>query len=52
MIGGAEEKSELKGSIATWECQRVGREGRQRWKKKSRNTGRLRITWEVGEKAI
>ena len=26
-------------------------EGGQRWKKKSRNTGRLRITREVGEKA-
>ena len=48
---GAEKKSELKGSIATWECQRVGREGGQRWKKKGRNTVRLRITREVGEKA-
>ena len=52
VIGGAEKASKVKGSISTWECQRVGREGRQRWKKKSRNTGRLRITWEVGEKAI
>ena len=51
MTEGTEKKSELKGSIATWECQRVGREGGQRWKKKSRNTGRLRITREVGEKA-
>ena len=51
MIEGAERKSELKGSIITWECQRVGREGGQRWKKKGRNTGRLRITREVGEKA-
>ena len=47
VIGGAERKSELKGGIATWECQRVGRKGGQRWKKKGRNTGRLRITREV-----
>ena len=32
-------------------CQRVGRKGGQRWKKKSRNPWRLRITREVGEKA-
>ena len=51
MTEGTEKKSELKGSIAIWECQRVGREGRQRWKKKSRNIRRLRITREVGEKA-
>ena len=51
VIGGAERKSELKGGIATWECQRVGRKGGQRWKKKSRNPWRLRITREVGEKA-
>ena len=47
-IGGAEKKSEPKGSIATWECQRVGRKGGQRWRKKGRNTGRPRITREVG----
>ena len=51
VFGGAERKSELKGTIATWECQRVGRKGGQRWKKKSRNPWRLRITREVGEKA-
>ena len=51
VIGGAETKSELKGSIATWECQRVGRKGGQRWRKKGRNAGRLRLTREVGEKA-
>ena len=51
VIGGAEKKSELKGTIATWECQRVGRKGRQRWKTKGRNAGRLRLTREVGEKA-
>ena len=45
------EKSELKGSIATWGCQRVGRKGGQRWRMKGRNPGRLRITKEVGEKA-
>ena len=51
-IGGAEKKSELKGSIATWECQRVGRKGGQRWKKKGRNTGRLRITREAERKQL
>ena len=50
-IGGAEKKSELKGSIATWECQRVGRKRGQRWRKKGRNTRSLRITREDGVKA-
>ena len=35
VIGRAEKKSELKGGIATWECQRVGRKGGQRCKKKA-----------------
>ena len=52
VIGGAERKSELKGSIATWKCQRVGRKGGQRWRKKGRNTGRLRITREVERKQL
>ena len=52
VFGGAERKSELKGSIATWECQRVGRKGGQRWKKKSRNPWRLRITREVERKQL
>ena len=51
-IGEAEEKSELKGSITSWECQRVGRKGGQRWKKKGRNTGRLRITREAERKQL
>ena len=51
-IGGAEKKSEPKGSIATWKCQRVGRKGGQRWRKKGRNTGRLRITREVERKQL
>ena len=50
-IGGAE-KRQLKGSITTWECQRVGRKGGQRWKKKGRNTGRLRITREAERKQL
>ena len=50
-IGGAEKKRELKGSIATWECQRVGRKRGQRWRKKGRNTSSLRITREDGVKA-
>ena len=48
VIGGAEKASKVKGSIATWGCQRVGRKGGQRWRKKG---GRLRITREDGEKA-
>ena len=51
-IGGAEKRRELKGSITTWECQRVGRKEGQRWKKKGRNTGRLRITREAERKQL
>ena len=51
-IGGAEKRRELKGSITTWECQSVGREGGQRWKKKGRNTRRLRITKEIERKQL
>ena len=35
----------------TWRYQRVQRKGRQRWRKKGRNTGRFWIIREVGEKA-
>ena len=52
VIGGAERKSELKGGIATWECQRVGRKGGQRWRKKGRNCWRFRIIKEVGLEAF
>ena len=37
VIGGAEKESELKGNIASWGCQRVGRKGGQRWRTKGRN---------------
>ena len=50
MIGGAEEKSELKGSIATWECQ-SWKEGRAEMEEERQKYRRLRITREVGEKA-
>ena len=35
VIGGAEKASKVKGSIATWGCQRVERKGGQRWRKKA-----------------
>ena len=52
MIEGAERKSELKGSIATCECPRVGWEGgRAEMEEERQKYRRLRITREVGEKA-
>ena len=42
----------MKGSIATWGCQRVGRKGGQRWRKKGRNSWRFRIIKEVGLEAF
>ena len=42
----------MKGSISTWECQRVGRKGGQRWRKKGRNSWRFRIIKEVGLEAF
>ena len=52
VIGGAEKASKVKGSVATWGCQRVGRKGGQRWRKKGRNSWRLRIIKEVGLEAF
>ena len=52
VIGGAEKASKVKGSISTWECQRVGRKGGQRWRKKGRNSWRFRIIKEVGLEAF
>ena len=42
----------MKGSIATWGCQRVGRKGGQRWRKKGRKSWRFRIIKEVGLEAF
>ena len=42
----------MKGSIATWGCQRVGRKGGQRWRKKGRNSWRFRIIKDVGLEAF
>ena len=52
VIGGAEKASMVKGNIATWGCQRVGRKGGQRWRKKGRNSWRFRIIREVGLEAF
>ena len=41
VIGGAEKASKVKGSIATWGCQRVGRKGGQRWRKRQKFIGDL-----------
>ena len=35
VTGGAEKARKVKGSIATWGCQRVERKGGQRWRKKA-----------------
>ena len=35
VVGGAEKARKVKGSIATWGCQRVERKGGQRWRKKA-----------------
>ena len=35
VTGGAEKAGKVKGSIATWGCQRVERKGGQRWRKKA-----------------
>ena len=42
----------MKGSIAPWGCQRVGRKGGQRWRKKGKNSWRFRIIKEVGLEAF
>ena len=52
VIGGAEKASKVKGSIATWGCQRVGRKGGRRWRKKGRNSWRFRIIKEAGLEAF
>ena len=41
VIGGAEKASKVKGSIATRGCQRVGRKGGQRWRKRQKFIGDL-----------
>ena len=42
VTGGGEKASKVKGSIATWGCQRVGRKGGQRWRKRQKFMGDLR----------
>ena len=43
VIGGAEKASKVKGSIATWGCQRVGRKAGRGGGRKAEIQGRFRI---------